>query len=69
MSNKDYELIAVEVEPERSRGREVFRIVAVVFLALIVTGTVISITQGDLVEQVIQLREQIQTQILGAAPS
>lgn len=68
MSNKDYELIAVEVEPERSRGREVFRIVAVVFLALIVTGTVISITQGDLVEQVIQLREQIQTQILGAAP-
>lgn len=68
MSNKDYELIAVEVEPERSRGREVFRIVAVVFLALIVTGTVISITQGDLIEQVIQLREQIQTQLLGAAP-
>ena len=68
MSNKEYELIAVEVEPEPSCGREMFRLVAVVFLALIVAGAVVSITQGDLIEQVTGLREQIQTQLVGASP-
>lgn len=68
MRNKEYELIAVEVEPEPSRGREVFRLVVVVFLALIVAGAAVSITQGDLIEQVTGLREQIHTQLLGTPP-